>query len=155
MPPRLHCRTALPCAEFGTIEMSQKQALSTPDAPPAAHSFSQGVLKGGVVQVSGQGPQDPATGQYLYPGDVGRQTRRTLENVRAVVEASGGTFDDVISLRVFLTERDHFAEMNQAYEEFMTDHVASGLLPARTTVFVGLPRAEMLVEIDGMAVLSV
>ncbi|WP_098482180.1 RidA family protein [Georgenia soli] len=134
--------------------MTQKRALTTPDAPAAAHSFSQGVLKGGILQVSGQGPQDPETGKYLYPGDVGRQTLRTLNNVRAVVEASGGTFNDVISLRVFLTERGHFAEMNAAYEQFMHEHVDSRVLPARTTVFVGLPREEMLVEIDGMAVLS-
>lgn len=131
-----------------------KKKLSTPNAPAAAHSFSQGVHSGSLVQVSGQGPQDPETGQYLHAGDVAKQTRRTLENVQAVVEASGGTFDDVISLRVFLTDQVHFADMNLAYEEFLSEHVPSGTLPARTTVFVGLPQPEMLVEIDGMAVVE-
>lgn len=132
-----------------------KKALSTTEAPAAAHSFSQGVHAGPIVQVSGQGPQDPDTGEYVYVGDVGRQTTRTLENVRAIVEASGGSFDDVISLRVFLTDQSHFAAMNEAYEEFVREHTPSGTLPARTTVFVGLPWPQMLVEIDGMAVTGV
>ncbi|MBZ2195484.1 RidA family protein [Occultella gossypii] len=134
--------------------MIVKKALSTTKAPAAAHSFSQGVHAGDIVQVSGQGPQDPETGQYLHAGDVGRQTTQTLENVRHVVEASGGTFDDVVSLRVFLTDQSNFAGMNEAYEAFVKEHVPSGALPARTTVFVGLPWPEMLVEIDGMAVLE-
>lgn len=131
-----------------------KKALSTTKAPAAAHSFSQGVQAGPIVQISGQGPQDPETGEYVFPGDVGRQTWRTLENVRQIVEASGGTFDDVISLRVFLTDQSEFAGMNEAYEAFVREHTPSGTLPARTTVFVGLPWPQMLVEIDGMAVLG-
>ena len=131
-----------------------KQNLSTPNAPAAAYSFSQGVRSGSIVQVSGQGPQDPETGHYLHAGDVAQQTKRTLENVRAVVEASGGAFEDVISLRVFLTDQRHFADMNAAYEEFLRDNVASGTFPARTTVFVGLPQPDMLIEIDGMAVVG-
>lgn len=131
-----------------------KKALSTTKAPAAAHSFSQGVQAGPIVQISGQGPQDPQTREYVFPGDVGRQTWRTLENVRQIVEASGGTFDDVISLRVFLTDQSEFAGMNEAYEAFVREHTPSGVLPARTTVFVGLPWPQMLVEIDGMAVLG-
>lgn len=129
-----------------------KKALSTTKAPASAHSFSQGVHAGAIVQVSGQGPQDPDTGEYLYAGDVGRQTTRALENVRAIVEASGATFDDVISLRVYLTDQSYFSAMNDAYEAFVREHTPSGTLPARTTVFVGLPWPQMLVEIDGMAV---
>ena len=131
-----------------------KKALSTTKAPAAAHSFSQGVHAGPIVQISGQGPQDPETREYVFPGDVGRQTWRTLENVRQIVEASGGTFDDVISLRVFLTDQSEFAGMNEAYEAFVREHTPSGVLPARTTVFVGLPWPQMLVEIDGMAVVG-
>jgi 2-iminobutanoate/2-iminopropanoate deaminase len=99
--------------------------------------------------VSGQGPQDPASGDSLFPGDPASQTRRTLDNVRAVVEASGGSFEDVVSLRVFLTQRSDFAEMNAAYLE---THVPSGVYPTRTTVYVQLPNEAMLVEIDALAV---
>lgn len=132
--------------------MTTKTAVSTPDAPAPAHTFHQGVRKGPFVQVSGQGPMDPATKQYVHPGDVAAQTTRTLENVRAIVEASGATFDDVMMLRVYLTTREDFAAMNDAYGEFVTKHCPSGVLPSRTTVFVGLPHEEMLVEIDALAV---
>ncbi|MGI5190107.1 RidA family protein [Promicromonospora sp. CA-289599] len=132
--------------------MTAKTAISTPDAPAPAHTFHQGVRKGPFVQVSGQGPMDPATKQYVHPGDVAGQTTRTLENVRAIVEASGATFDDVMMLRVYLTKREDFAAMNEAYGEFVTKYCPSGVLPSRTTVFVGLPHAEMLVEIDALAV---
>ena len=66
----------------------------------------------------------------------------------------GATFDDVIMLRVYLTDRAHFGTMNDAYGEFLTARVKSGVLPARTTVMTGLPREEMLVEIDALAVLD-
>jgi reactive intermediate/imine deaminase len=114
--------------------------------------FSQGVRRGPILQVSGQGPVDPATGDYLHQGDVAAQTIRTLANVEAVLSAGGASFDDVIMLRVYLTTRDDFAAMNDAYGGYLTERCS--VLPARTTVFVGLPRAEMLVEIDALAVLA-
>ena len=82
------------------------------------------------------------------------QTIRTLQNVEAILAAGGATFDDVMMLRVYLTTRDDFGLMNEAYGEFVGARVASGVLPARTTVFTGLPREEMLVEIDALAVLA-
>ncbi|GAB3168079.1 Rid family hydrolase [Myceligenerans halotolerans] len=129
-----------------------KEAIRTDSAPAPAASYGQAVRKGPFVQVSGQGPVDPATGEYLYAGDVAAQTTRTLENVAAIVEASGATFDDVVMLRVYLTSRDDFAAMNEAYAAFVAERCPSGVLPSRTTVMVGLPRAEMLVEIDALAV---
>ena len=129
-------------------------AVRTTAAPAPAHAFPQGVRKGPFVQVSGQGPVDPATGEYVFGGDVAAQTRRTLENVAAIVEASGATFADVISLRVFLTDQSHFAEMNEAYAQFVADRCGSAVFPARTTLICGLPREEMLVEIDAFAVVE-
>lgn len=130
--------------------MSEKTAIRTDQAPAPAHTFSQGVAKGPFVQISGQGPVDADSGAYLHPGDVAAQTTLTLHNVKAIVEAAGASFDDVVMLRVYLTDRAHFAIMNDAYGAFVTEH--SGVLPARTTVFTGLPREEMLVEIDAFAV---
>jgi len=130
----------------------RKTPIRTESAPAPAHTFHQGVRSGPFVQVSGQGPVDPGTGEYLHPGDVAAQTTRTLENVRAIVEASGATFDDVVMLRVYLTSREDFAAMNEAYGAFVTRHCPSGVLPSRTTVMVGLPREEMLVEIDAFAI---
>ncbi|MEU7633688.1 RidA family protein [Nocardia sp. NPDC049220] len=134
--------------------MSEKIAIRTTDAPAPAHTFSQGVRKGPFVQVSGQGPVDPATGEYLHPGDVAAQTVRVLRNVKAIVEASGASFDDVVMLRVYLTTRDDFAAMNDAYGEFVTANTAGGVLPSRTTVFTGLPHPDMLVEIDAIAIVA-
>ncbi|MBO1737674.1 RidA family protein [Leifsonia sp. TF02-11] len=134
--------------------MTDRIAVSTTEAPAPAHTFPQGVRRGPFLQVSGQGPVDPQTNEYLHPGDVKAQTVRTLRNVEAILAAGGAGFDDVMMLRVYLTTRDDFAAMNEAYGEFLATRVASGVLPARTTVFTGLPRAEMLVEIDALAVLG-
>jgi reactive intermediate/imine deaminase len=129
-----------------------KTVVRTDAAPAPAHTFSQGVRKGGLLQVSGQGAVDPATGEYVGAGDVGVQTRRTLDNVRAVLEAGGAGVEDVLMFRVYLTRRDDFAAMNEVYAQFLAEHVPSGALPARTTVFVDLPHEVMLVEIDALAV---
>lgn len=134
--------------------MTAKIRVSTDAAPAPAHTFSQGVRKGPFVQVSGQGPVDPTTNEYLFPGDVAAQTTRTLENVKAIVEASGATFDDVVMLRVYLTKREDFPIMNDAYGAFVSAHTKGDVLPSRTTVFTGLPREEMLVEIDGIAIVD-
>jgi reactive intermediate/imine deaminase len=134
--------------------VSERIAIFTSEAPAPAHTFSQGVKRGPFVQVSGQGPVDPVTNEYLHEGDVAAQTVRTLQNVEAILTAAGATFDDVMMLRVYLTKREDFAVMNDAYGEFVSSRVTGGVLPARTTVFTGLPRAEMLVEIDALAVLD-
>jgi 2-iminobutanoate/2-iminopropanoate deaminase len=132
----------------------EKTAIRTDAAPAPAHTFSQAVRKGPMLQVAGQGPMDPELGRYIALGDVKGQTLRTLENVRAILEAGGASVEDVIMFRVYLTSRDDFAAMNEAYGEFVAEHVPSGVLPARTTVFTGLPHAEMLVEIDALAVVE-
>ncbi|MEP6478472.1 MAG: Rid family hydrolase [Rhodoglobus sp.] len=131
--------------------MSDKTTISTANAPAPAFVFSQGIRKGPLLTVSGQGAVDPATNEYVGIGDVAVQTTRTLENVRAIVEAGGATFEDVAALRVFLTTQDDFAAMNEAYAAFIAEHIPSGIYPTRTTVFTGLPREEMLVEIDAIA----
>jgi len=131
--------------------MEAKRAVLTTEAPAPAHAFSQGVRRGPLLQVSGQGPVDPATGEYRHAGDVAAQTRLVLANVKAVLEAGGGSFEDLVMLRVYLTDRALFAEMNEAYTAFAQEHSPSGVLPARTTVFTGLPHPGMLVEVDGLA----
>lgn len=131
-----------------------KTQLTTAGAPAPAHTFGQGVGKGGLVQVSGQGAADPATGRYVGLGDIGVQTSRTLENVRAVLAAGGASVEDVLMFRVYLRSREDFAGMNEAYGAFVAAHVPSGVLPSRTTVIVGLPHEDMLVEIDALAVVD-
>lgn len=134
--------------------MSEKTAVSTTDAPAPMPVFSQGVRKGNILQVSGQGSVEPGTNEFVFEGDVKGQTTRVLQNIEAILTAGGATFDDVVMLRVYLTTRDDFAAMNEAYAEFVAPLVTSGVLPSRTTVFTGLPLEQMLVEIDALAVLS-
>lgn len=134
--------------------MSDKTAVSTTDAPPPMPVFSQGVRKGNILQVSGQGSVDPASGDFVFTGDVKAQTTRVLQNIEAILKAGGASIDDVVMLRVYLTQREDFAAMNEAYAEFVSTRTPSGVLPSRTTVFTGLPLPDMLVEIDALAVLS-
>ncbi|MFG1908928.1 RidA family protein [Kribbella sp. NPDC048928] len=134
--------------------MSDKSAVSTTDAPPPMPVFSQGVRKGNILQVSGQGSVDPASGDFVFAGDVKGQTTRVLQNIEAILKAGGASLDDVVMLRVYLTQREDFAAMNEAYADFVSTRTPSGVLPSRTTVFTGLPLPDMLVEIDALAVLS-
>jgi len=133
--------------------MITNTAIVTADAPTPAPVFHQGVRHGQFIQVSGQGPQDAATGAYMFPGDVKAQTTLTLTNVLAILQAGGAVLGDVIMLRVYITSRDDFAPMNEAYGDFMTAH-CDGALPCRTTLIVGLPREEMLIEIDALAIVA-
>ena len=97
---------------------------------------------------------DPTAGTYPSLDDVGAQTLQAPHNLVAILEAAGSTPDDVIVLRCYLTTRDHFPAMNATYTEFMTGRVPSGVVPARTAVFVRLPLPGMLVEIDALAVIA-
>ena len=123
-----------------------KVEIRTSEAPTPVAAFSQGVRKGNVLQVAGQVAFDAAG--KITSDTVAEQTRQSLRNVNAVLAAAGASMDDVIMLRVYLTDTSHFAEMNQAYGEFVKEPY-----PARTTVYVGLP-AGLLVEIDALAVIE-
>ncbi|MFF6773640.1 RidA family protein [Streptomyces sp. NPDC012637] len=134
--------------------MTEKTALtpSTHTAPPAR--FSHGVRKGNILQVAGQVGFLPAVeGQAPTPAGptLREQTLQTLANVKAILEEGGATWDDVMMIRVYLTDVDHFAEMNEIYNDYFADLREAPA--ARTTVYVGLP-AGLLIEIDALAVLG-
>ncbi|PKW15639.1 RidA family protein [Saccharopolyspora spinosa] len=126
-----------------------RTVVSTDKAPkPAANiPLSQGVRKGNILQVSGQTAVSPETGKVVE-GGVAEQTEQCLRNVIAILAAEGGSLEDVLMLRVYLTDTSQFAEMNETYAR-----VVGAPFPARTTVYVGLP-AGLLVEIDALAVLD-
>jgi len=123
-----------------------KVEIRTSEAPTPVAAFSQGVRKGNVLQVAGQVAFDADS--TIVGTTVADQTRQALRNVNAVLAAAGASMDDVLMLRVYLTDTAHFGEMNEAYGEFMKEP-----FPARTTVYVGLP-AGLLVEIDALAVVD-
>jgi enamine deaminase RidA (YjgF/YER057c/UK114 family) len=80
--------------------MSDKTAVSTTDAPPPMPVFSQGVRKGNILQVSGQGSVDPASGDFVFTGDVKGQTTRVLQNIEEIMKTGGSSIDDVVMLSV-------------------------------------------------------
>ncbi|MGW7361786.1 RidA family protein [Streptomyces sp. NPDC054802] len=134
--------------------MTEKTALtpSTHTAPPAR--FSHGVRKGNILQVAGQVGFLPAVeGQAPTPAGptLREQTLQTLANVKAILEEGGASWDDVMMIRVYLTDTAHFAEMNEIYDEYFAGLTVAPA--ARTTVYVGLP-AGLLIEIDALAVLD-
>ena len=125
-----------------------RRTLHSQTAPQAIGPYSQAVVvdPGAIVFLSGQTPIDPATGQ-LVQGDVQAQTRRVMENLKAVLEAGGMDFSHVVRCGVFLVDMADFPAMNEVYGTYF-----SGAPPARTTVQVsGLPKGAR-VEIDCIAV---
>jgi len=128
--------------------VSFRSAVSTSEAPKAIGPYSQAITAGGVLYCSGQIPLDPKTGELLT-GDIGAQTRRVLENLRAVLAAGGASFGDVVKVGVFLSDMSHFAAMNAVYAEYFSE----GAPPARSTVAVKTLPKNADVEIDCIAVL--
>lgn len=122
-----------------------KQIIATENAPQAIGPYSQAVVWNGLTFLSGQIAIDPATGQ-LIEGDIVVQTGRVLENIRAVLEASGSSFDRVLKTTVFLKNMGDFPRMNEVYARYFGENP-----PARSTVEAArLPR-DVQVEIDCIA----
>jgi 2-iminobutanoate/2-iminopropanoate deaminase len=122
-----------------------RETVRTEAAPAAIGPYSQAVKANGFVFVSGQLALDPGTGQ-LVGHDIKQQTRRALENIKAILAASGSSLQKVVRCGVFLKEMNDFGPMNEEYTSFFKDSP-----PARTTVQVAkLPR-DALIEIDAIA----
>lgn len=124
-----------------------KQTFSTDKAPIPVAAYSQAVRKGNMLFLAGQGGFDATTGELVGEG-IEEQTRQTLQNLGYVLEAANAGWDDVVTVRVFVTEHAEFAGMNSVYGEFFTEPY-----PARTTVFCRLAPG-MKVEIDAIAMLE-
>ena len=121
------------------------QPIHTPNAPAAIGPYSQAVKTGNLVFVSGQLPIDPATGAFAGD-DIASQTRQSLTNVKAILEAAGYALSDVVKTTVLLAEIADFAAMNTVYAEFFTENC-----PARAAFAVkDLPKGA-LVEIEAIA----
>ena len=127
-----------------------KQIITTPNAPGTQYGpFSQGVRAGDFLFLTGQAAFDPAKPWSVVGDDIKQQTRRTLENLKTVIEAAGGSLDDVIQVRAFLTRAEDWPLMNEAYREYFPKD-----FPVRTAVVVELAAKGLLVEIDAIAYLG-
>lgn len=122
------------------------QAVHTANAPAAIGPYSQAVAAGNTLYISGQLPIDPATGEFAG-ADIVVQTRQSLTNMKAILEANGMTMADVVKTTVLLADIAEFAAMNAVYAEFF-----SAPYPARAAYQVAaLPKAAR-VEIEAIAV---
>ena len=122
-----------------------KTAFASERAPKAIGPYSSALRSGQLLFVSGQVPADPATGA-LVDGDIGAQTRRVLENIKALLAAADLTLDHIVRTTVFLADMDDFAAMNTEYRGFFKEP-----FPARSTVQAArLPR-NARIEIDAIA----
>ena len=122
--------------------MPKQQITTTSGATPMG-AYSQGLRAGDFIFVSGQGPLDPETGKII--GDtIEEQTARTLENIKAILEAGGARMADVVKVTAHLTDLSNFAAYNKVYATYFPDPK-----PVRTTV--GSQLLGMLVEIDAIA----
>lgn len=127
---------------------NEKRAIATNDAPQAIGPYSQAIIAGDVVFLSGQIALDPNRGR-LVEGSIEDETRQVLKNLSAVLIATGLTMDAIVKTTVYLTDLADFPRVNQTYAEFFTEP-----FPARATVQVSaLPRAAH-VEIDAVAVVK-
>jgi len=119
--------------------------ISTDKAPKAIGPYSQAVIHHGIAYLSGQIPLDPETMQVVE-GDITAQTERVFENMRAVLEACGSSFERVMKTTVFIKDMNEFAKMNEVYARYFAVNP-----PARSTVEAArLPR-DVRVEIECVA----
>jgi 2-iminobutanoate/2-iminopropanoate deaminase len=122
--------------------------VHTDKAPAAIGPYSQGTIANGFLFTAGQIAIDPASGQVVS-GDVVAQTERVMTNLRAILDAAGVTWDDVMKTTVYLHDMADFPRVNDVYARAL-----GSARPARSTVQVaGLPRS-VLVEIDAVAVVK-
>ena len=122
-----------------------KTIISTDKAPAAIGPYSQAVKVGNLLFTSGMIPIDPAT-NTLVEGGIEVQARRALENVKALLEASGTSMDKVVKTVVFIKNMDDFAKVNEIYSEYFTEN-----FPARSCVEVARLPKDVLIEMEAIA----
>lgn len=120
---------------------SSKQPVQTHNAPQAIGPYSQAMKFGNLLITSGQLGIHPETG--AFPATIAEQTKQSLENVKAIVEAAGATMDQVVKTTVFLKDMNDFQTMNEIYGQYFSEPY-----PARSAVEVARLPKDGLVEIE-------
>ena len=123
-----------------------RKVVRSSDVPQPRGPYSPAIVADGFVFVAGQACVNPQTNEMEY-GDVQSETRRTLQNIRTILEAAGSSLKEVVRVGVFLADMKDFAAMNEVYKQFFPENQ-----PARTTVGAQLPKIK--VEIDCIARVS-
>lgn len=121
-----------------------KQPISTTNAPGAIGPYSQAIITGNLLFISGQIPVNPADGSI--PEGIKAQTAQSIANIKAILAEAGMSMDNVVKTTVFLADMSLFAEMNEVYAENFT-----APYPARSAVAVRELPKQVLVEIETIA----
>jgi 2-iminobutanoate/2-iminopropanoate deaminase len=124
----------------------KKEVINTVKAPAALGPYSQAIKVGDTIYVSGQIPFIPET-MELISEDVKEQTKQSLENVKAILEEAGASFNDVVKATVFIKDMNDFVKINEVYAEYFTENK-----PARACVEVARLPKDVKVEIEVIAV---
>ena len=121
-----------------------REIVTTEKAPKAVGPYSQAIRFANLLFVSGQIALDPKSGEIVR-GDIEVQTKQVLENLKAIVEASGMGLEDILKCTCFLRDMEHFGRFNSVYSTYFAD-----VLPARETVEVSRLPKDVLVEISAI-----
>lgn len=127
----------------------ERKIIKTEHAPLPVGPYNQAVVVGNLVYTSGQIAIDPVTNE-VSKGGVVEQTRLVLNNLKAVLTASGSSLEHVVKVTVFLKNMNDFSSMNMVYEKFFTPKSA----PARSTIEVARLPKDVLVEIEAVAMIQ-
>lgn len=130
------------------LSIPARAVVATNAAPKAIGPYSQAIRAGNFVFTSGQIALDPET-QQVVPGAIAEQAAQVFANLKAILEAAGSSFAQVVKTTVFLKNFDDFAAMNAVYAEHLS--VAGTPPPARSTVEVSRLPKDVLVEIELIA----
>ncbi len=122
-----------------------KKIIQTENAPKAIGPYSQAVEHNGTLFISGQIPINPETGK-IVEGGIKEQTRQVMENIKAILDAAGYTFDNVVKSTCLLDDMDNFAAMNEVYAEYYPTNP-----PARAAYGVVKLPLGVMVEIETIA----
>ncbi len=120
-----------------------RKVVKSRKIPQPRGPYSPAIISNGFVFVAGQGAINPKTNK-LELGDIRSETRRTLQNIKTILESAGSSMKDIVRVGVFLSDMKNFGAMNEVYAEFFPKDP-----PARTTVGASLPKIK--VEIDCIA----
>ena len=126
--------------------MTSRERVTTADGPAAIGPYSQAIVAGELVFVSGQIPLDPRT-MKMVEGDITAQTERVMRNIAGILKAAGSSMERVVRTTVFLADLGDFEAMNHVYAR----HFPAEAPPARATVQVARLPKGALVEIDAVA----
>ncbi len=124
--------------------MENRRTVYTSRAPEALGPYSQAVVSGNLVFVSGQLPIYPATGEFV-PGDIAEHTKQCLLNIQAISEAAGTKLENAVKINVYLADMSHFDAVNRAYAEFFPENP-----PARLALQVAKLPKNADIEIEAI-----